>query len=102
MWEGNRFSWFLIRKIIEVATPRGASQSTGTAMFSLYEARQQAPFIGIGRSKFGTQSHDLERDLYDLGQDHGGTRRAAELLEYILTVNNVLNIRWKSSYAWLG
>ena len=29
------------------------------------------------------QSPDFERDLYDLGQDHGGTRRAAELLKYI-------------------
>ena len=29
------------------------------------------------------QSPDFERDLYVLGQDHGGTRRATELLEYI-------------------
>ena len=43
----------------------------------------QAPLLGIGGSKFGTQSPDFERDLYDLGQDHIGTRRAAKLLKFI-------------------
>ena len=32
---------------------------------------------------FGSRSPYFEQDLCDLGQDHGGTRRAAELLEYI-------------------
>ena len=40
----------------------------------------QPPLLGIWWSKVGTQSPDLERELYDLGQDHGGTRRAPELL----------------------
>ena len=43
----------------------------------------QSPLLGIGGSKVGTQSPDFEWDLYDLGQDHGGTRRAAELLKFI-------------------
>ena len=43
----------------------------------------QSPLLGIGVSKVGTQSPDFERELYDLGQDHGGTRRAAELLKFI-------------------
>ena len=43
----------------------------------------QSLLLGIGGSKVGTQSPDFERYLYDLGQDHGGTRRAAELLKFI-------------------
>ena len=34
---------------------------------------EQSPFIGIRKSKFGTNSPDFERELYDLGQDHDGT-----------------------------
>ena len=37
----------------------------------------QSQLLGIEGPKVGTQSPDFERDLYDLGQDHGGTRRAA-------------------------
>ena len=100
-------SWFLIREIIEVATSRSAIQSywsykhgplgavgiliwspaklnisridtkTGTQHFG------QSPLLGIGGSKVRTQSPDFERYLYDLGQDHGGTPRAAELLKFI-------------------
>ena len=36
------------------------------------------------RVKGRNQPSDFERDLYDLGQDHAGTPRAAELLKYIL------------------
>ena len=43
----------------------------------------QSPLLGIGWSKVGTQSPDFERELYDLGQDHGETRWAAELLKFI-------------------
>ena len=100
MREGNTISWFLIREIIEVTNSRGAIQSTGycyvdiiwsPATWSVSESDTktetqtlgQSSFMGIGGSKFGTQSPDFERDLYDLGQDHYETRWAAELLEYI-------------------
>ena len=43
----------------------------------------QSPLLGIGGSMVGTQSPDFEWELYDLGQDHGGTLRAAELLKFI-------------------
>ena len=102
-----QISWFLIREIIEVATSRSAIQSywiykhdpletvgvliwspakwnvsridtkTATQIFG------QSPLLGIGGSKVGTQSPDFERELYDLGQDHGGTPRAAELSKFI-------------------
>ena len=36
------------------------------------------------RVKGRNQPSDFERELYDLGQDHAGTPRAADLLKYIL------------------
>ena len=102
-----QISLFLIREIIEVATSRSAIQSywiykhdppgtVGVLIWSpakwnvsridtntLTQIFGQSPLLGIGGSKVGTQSPDFERELYDLGQDHGGTRRAAELLKFI-------------------
>ena len=98
---------FLIRGIIEVATSWSAIQSywiynhdplgaVGVLIWSpakwnvsristntVTQIFGQSPLLGIGGSKVGTQSPDFERELCDLGQDHGGTRRAAELLKFI-------------------
>ena len=103
----GQISWFLIFEIIEVATSHSAIQSywiykhdpnwtVGVFIWSpakwnvsridtntVTQIFGQTPLLGIGWSKVGTQSPDFERELYDLGQDHGGTRRAAELLKFI-------------------
>ena len=102
-----QISWFPIREIIEVATSRSAIQSywiykhdpLGTVGVLIWSPSKwsvswiytntvtqifgQSPLLGIGWSKVGTQSPDFERELYDLGQGHDGTRRAAELLKFI-------------------
>ena len=102
-----QISWFLIREIIEVATSWSAIQlywiykhdPLGTVDVLIWSPAKwnvsridtntvtqifgQSPLLGIGGSKVGTQSPDFERELYDLGEDHDGTRRAAELLKFI-------------------
>ena len=102
-----QISWFPIREIIEVATSRSAIQSyciykhdllgnVGVLIWSpakwnlsridtntVTQIFGPSPLLGIAGSKVGTQSPDSDWELYDLGQDHGGTPRAAELLKFI-------------------
>ena len=96
-----QISWFLIGEIIEVIQSYWIYKHDplGTAGVLIWSPAKwnvsridtntvtqifgQSPLLGIGWSKVGTQSPDFERELYDLGQDHGVTRRAAELLKFI-------------------